>query len=309
MNWKIKAGIQWILGRAPFGRGCNYLLQLLSNRHNPGKKAKRAAAMLKRLHKLNSFVEIQGAVVLEVGTGWDALNAVAFHLLGAKAVYTFDHVPHLRVPLVRALAEAMAPMAAVLSEACGISAEIIRARCAAISACDSISDLAGIGIHYSAPADASKSGLEARSVDIFCSIAVLEHVPYDVLARLTDEARRVLRPGGVCFHEIGLADHYIDFDKRISGVNFLTISDSAWDFWVNNPGIGYHNRLREKDFLKHFKERGMRVLSLHSETSDSDLAAAKTLTIDARFSQYTPDELAVSKTVVTLAFDGPNSHI
>lgn len=308
MNWKIKVAIQWWLGYLPLGHRVNFLLQKLGRVHKPAYKAKRAIGLAKRIASLRAYVPIEGSVVAEVGTGWDAINALLFHLLGAAEIHTYDHLPHVRLSLLQTLIAVIAPKTQELSEATGVAKPLLDARLAKLKEAQGslASLLSAAGIRYHAPADACMTGLPDRSVDIFFSMAVLEHVPEPVLSGLAKEAKRILKPDGVCFHEIGLNDHYITVDRGITKVNFLKYSDRAWDFWVNRPGIGYHNRWREKQFLELFEGFGANFLSVAGEVDPKDLEALKSFAVDPKFARFTARELAVSSTCLALRFpEGP----
>jgi len=131
---------------------------------------------------------------------------------------------------------------------------------------------------------------------------VLEHVSEDVIASITDEARRVLVPGGVAVHNIGLHDHYVSFDPSISRVNFLQYPEWAWRFFVKNK-ISYHNRLREPQFRQIFEQHGASIKQNEVVIDPKDLEALKTMKIDPRFHGMTPDQLAITRMAVTLSYD------
>lgn len=61
--------------------------------------------------------------------------------------------------------------------------------------------------------------------DAHVSLAVLEHIPRDVLSDIFVEAKRLVRPKGVIIHKIDYADHFSYSDKRISAINFFKFNE------------------------------------------------------------------------------------
>jgi SAM-dependent methyltransferase len=137
-----------------------------------------------------------------------------------------------------------------------------------------------------APADAAVTGLGKGTVDLFFSIAVFEHVPVAGVQAILREARRVLKPGGLTCHHIGLHDHFANFDSSISVLNFLKFGDTAWKMLGQNK-IQYHNRLRASDFERLFAECGFTIIS-----ADRKVAPMPEMRVAPRFSSYAREDLA-----------------
>src|SRR5438034_5870817 len=76
-------------------------------------------------------------------------------------------------------------------------------------------------IHYYAPGDATQSGLEADSLDLYFSVAVLEHVPEAAVNKMVREAYRTLKAGALTYHHIGLVDYKTLVDPTSNQVNLL----------------------------------------------------------------------------------------
>lgn len=136
--------------------------------------------------------------------------------------------------------------------------------------------LKDLRIDYRAPADACATGLSDASVDVCHSYAVLEHVPLDVVAGLVSKARRVLKPSGVFYALIGLHDHFHNF---VSKVNFLKYPEWAWGALVKNR-ISYHNRLRERGFLRLLTANGAYLVDVKSTTYPADLRQVGEMRVD-----------------------------
>jgi hypothetical protein len=126
-------------------------------------------------------------------------------------------------------------------------------------------------------------------------------VPENVINGLIIESKRILKKNGICFHAIGLHDHYADVNQKISKVNFLQYSEDMWNFFVKNK-ISYHNRLREREFLNLFKFHEAKILKINNELDQEDINILKKIKIDKRFSGMTDQELAVYYTEIICSF-------
>jgi hypothetical protein len=69
--------------------------------------------------------------------------------------------------------------------------------------------------------------------------------------------------------------------------------------------FGYHNRLREEQFLEIFANEGARVVCRKSRNGARDVAAAANMHVDQHFARMTPEELAVFREDAVLDFSTP----
>jgi len=304
--WRLKVLIQFCLAHLPFGLTINHLLQRMNACRRGGEAGKvlsRIPELCEALVKINKFVPIRNSTVVEVGTGWTPLPTLMLRMGGAKRIVTFDHLRHLRLDLTRTAVHLIRKDAAALAQCFGVSAGEIEAHCdALLDQSDNLQKFLAVGaITYVAPGDAAATGLPAKSVDIYYSHAVLEHVSPETLRAIIREARRVLRPTGVFYSLIGLHDHYNGFDRSISKVNFLKYPEWLWAFFVKNS-ISYHNRLREVDFIDAIREEGGEIAALHSVTDPEDLRRIRQMKLAEQFKRYTPEELAVTSTEIIIKF-------
>ena len=299
MHWKIKAYTQFVLAHVPGGERINYQLQQISKSHTPEKYRGRITGLTSMIAK---HLEVEGKVIVEIGTGWDAVVSILLFWMGAAAVYTYDHVRHVRFALVKMFLAEMPDLVGEVSRATSIPEAVLRERFDRLAAAQDLDTLfRAAGIRYYAPADATRTGLPDHSVDVVCSYAVLEHVPESVIDGITAEAKRILKPGGVAFHSIGLQDHFVSFDPSITTVNFLQCPEWWWRIFVKHK-IQYLNRLRRNEYLKLFQAHGARVEVKEFTINPGDLAALKTMKVDRRFEGMALEELAVTKLVVGMTF-------
>jgi SAM-dependent methyltransferase len=130
------------------------------------------------------------------------------------------------------------------------------------------------------------------SVDFAWSHAVLEHVRRDQFAAFVRETRRVMRPGGVCSHQIDLQDHLG------GGLNNLRIASRWWEAdWMARSGF-YTNRLRMGEILREFESSGFVVRAV-SATRWAALPTPLTA-LAPEFRRHEPAELLVKTFAVEL---------
>jgi SAM-dependent methyltransferase len=223
-------------------------------------------------------------------------------MLGARTVYTYDHVCHVRLALVRNVINQIEKDISQIASSAGIPRNVLEQRVAQLKSLpDTRMIFEWAGIVYMAPADATRTGLPNYSVDLIYSYGVLEHVPEQVIHDLADEAKRILKPGASACHTIGLGDHCANGRNGLSYVNFLKYSPRLWNLFMDNK-ISFHNRLREKQFLDLFRQHGAEVRILDHVIKDSDLQTLKTLRIHPCFAGMTHEELAVFSTRIAIFF-------
>ena len=300
--WKLKILFQFVLAALPGGERVNVWLQYLAGSHSPKNLGDLMVQGFQRVKVLDQYVDIEGSTVLEIGTGWDAINPLVFYVMGAKTCFTYDHVPHVRYSLVRRIINQMEERFDEVQAASSLPASVLQNRISKIKAAVTLRELFDVaGIVYRAPGDATATDLPDSSIDIVYSYAVLEHVSEKVLNGITTESKRVLRTGGVAYHGIGLHDHYVRFSKTISRVNFLKYPEWLWAFWVKNK-ISYTNRLREQHFIDIFQQCGAQIVWKQNKVDLDDIEVVRTMNIDKRFHDLTPEELAVYYSEMILTF-------
>lgn len=300
--WKHKVAIQCILAHIPYGEHLNHALQRVSGSWGAQQAKSRLVPRARSITSVSEHIKLEGATVVEVGPGWDLIGSILLHLLGAKTIYAYDHVPHARLSLVGYLLQGARLGLRELSELTGVGQDLLEKRVGALEGASTLEELMErAGIIYCAPADACRTGLGKQSVDLFFSYAVLEHVPPQIVDDLTREARRVLRSDGVLFHVISMGDHYNQADSRLSSVNFLKYPEWLWNLLVQNR-ISYHNRMRECEFLGIFSRHEGQILRQRSSVDSKALKALQTMRVCRRFANMTPEQLAVERTEIAMRF-------
>lgn len=235
-------------------------------------------------------VAIEGATVLELGSGWHPVIPVLLRASGARRVVLTDLERLLDLPLLKSAFAAVHARRAAVAARLGLDPSGLKEDLARFEQDpDLFCALERLGLSYRVPFDPSE--LAADSLDVVVSRAVLEHV---APARLEDMAaafHRALRPGGVMCHVIDNSDHWQHKDKSISRVNFLRYDDALWRWTSVNPQA-YQNRLRHGDYLALFARRGFRILREESEIDEAALSELETMRLARRFHATPKIELA-----------------
>ncbi|MGD9784581.1 MAG: methyltransferase domain-containing protein [Hyphomicrobiaceae bacterium] len=291
--WRIKLFLQFFLSKVPGGEKLNYLLQNARGVYSERYLAERLMKIATRLKVLNGVVPLKGLSIMEVGTGWSAINPIMLYLMGARTIHTYDHVAHLRHESVVSVLAAAKSIAPRLAAEAGLPESELRERIGQLEGTSSLDEfLRKAGITYHAPADGSVSGLPDSSVDLVYSYAVLEHVPKDALKKIVLESKRILKPDGAAYHRIEFHDHFMSFDKKLPAMHFLKYSEPFWSFFVYN-NMGYQNRLREKFYIELFRSCGGEIILRDPVLRPEDLEYVKSIKVDKQFAGMTPEELAV----------------
>ncbi len=299
MHWRLKGLIQKSLGPLPGGDRLHYLLQrrfggLRDFRREFSIKIDDWKIMIAQATAHG--IDIRGADLLEIGTGWYPTFPFACHLAGAATVHTYDLNRYLRPDLVRACAAAFADWLPAIAEAADADPHAVRDRHARLmAALGDGSDLeraTGGGVRYHAPADATATGLDAASIDLVFSNSVLEHVAPSVLAPLYAESMRILRPTGAMFHSVNCGDHYAYVDRSVHQLNYLQFDDRRWSFWNNR--FLYQNRLRAHQFVEAARDAGFGIVLDTATARPQRLQQLQAMTVAEQFRHIAPEKLCIT---------------
>jgi hypothetical protein len=293
VGWWTKAAVQAVLAKAPQGHRLNHILQHARGSHRPQKTKQRLRWMLDFHRWARKHVSVRDAHVVEIGTGWDGLHPALLALFGAKRITTFDHVAHLRVRPLRTALDAIAESIDAVADVAGRSRAKIEACLHDMQCAPNVAQtLAAANIDYRAPASGEAVMADIQDADIFCSYAVLAHIPENQLGGLHQTARRMLRPGGVALHHVGLQDPFNDVN---GGDNFqyLAYEDDLWRT-IGDNSIASNNRLRVDAHARLLAESGLRTIAEQRLIEPGDLERARAKPIAKRFSETRLEDLAVT---------------
>jgi len=137
----------------------------------------------------------EGFAVLELGPGDSLFSAVIAKALGATQTWLVDAGPFATNDMAayRGLLDFLVQKGLPVP-----ATHTLTTRDALLAHC---------GGTYLTSGVQALAQLPKASVDFCFSNAVLEHIPKNDFTSLTQELKRVLKPGGVCLHRVDLKDH------------------------------------------------------------------------------------------------------
>jgi hypothetical protein len=299
MRWLAKSAVQNVLSFVPKGVEMNALLQRYATR-SVVMTPERVAARLGRVvtpHVRNlethAAVPMAGTTVFEIGTGFTPLVPLGLHLAGAESVITYDIVEltthRSMVELLRCVTAAA--RRGLLDESCPWMVPDRRAHVEALAAEPPASlaeVLQELRITYTI-GDASATGLEPATIDIFVTNNVFEHIPREVIRHILDESARIGRAGAALSHHIDLRDHYAKFDRKVDVYHSLRYSDAQWR--ILNSRLEPQNRLRHSDYLELIAGAGFDIVA--DEVKRGPDAAFDRTPIAEPFRRYAADDLRI----------------
>jgi hypothetical protein len=311
LKWRTKATIQRAFARLPLGsEAAYYQLQRLGGNlrkpESPLPMFQHAAEIFADLARLGMPVE--GARVLEVGTGHRIVMPLAFYLGGASSQTSVDLFPILKRDLVMAsLPDLLARAQEVTSIFTAHGTTAVAERLSKLAGARDFNELcARIHLKYRAPCDATDTGLPAKSVDIHFSYTVFEHIPGDVLLQILREGGRLLSERGYLCHHIDLSDHYSHSDPSIGKINFLQFSAKEWAR-IDNPRFGYQNRLRANDYASLYQDAQQEIHEWRTIVNAQARASLSNgFPLAQEYRNQDPETLAtVGITAISRPADGP----
>ncbi len=239
--------------------------------------------------------DLNGATVLEIGTGWQPLIPILFSLAGAK-VYTADLNHLMRLDSFCAALDSIGEnRQEIVQRVPAITTEAVED---AIRECHDMEQrLIELRVVYKAPCDCRKMLLDSGSIDVVTSRSVLEHVPRPVIEDILREAKRLLRPGGRMMHIIDNSDHWSHRDKSITAVNFLQYSDRMFNLTCINS-LNYTNRIRHSEYLSMLRATGFQLMREEGTVNPDCLKALPGLRLAERFRHLQPEDLATTTSLL-----------
>lgn len=273
--WPLKIAAKLVLSRLPVGY--RTWTRLGAFRH--GKMA--SLSYPQRIFNVHlaqardSGVDMEGATVLEMGTGDSVASALLARRSGAKQTYLLD---------VGDFATRDMDFYRAFSAQIGLP---IPAGCTYE---ELLADVGGVQLTNGL---ASWRSVPGDSLDFVWSHSTLEHVRKSEFAATATEMFRCMNPGAVASHNIHLKDH-------LGGaLNNLRFSDELWeaDWWAARSGF-YTNRLRPTELLESFRAAGFDVVK--SKISGWDTLPTPKSKMAARFRAMSDEDLLATGMQVLL---------
>jgi SAM-dependent methyltransferase len=237
--WWTKISAKLVLSRLPFGYAVWQRLGLF--RHGEMDSSKYAIRIFcGHVKKAGLVGRLRGKTVLELGPGDSIASAIVAAAYGAEAIL-IDAGPFARTDVApyHQLDRSLGDILPLPNRIAGCrNIDQILERCQA---------------RYLTKGLESLKRIETKSVDLIFSQAVLEHVRKREFLDTMRECRRILKPGGVCSHQVDLRDH-------LGGaLNNLRFSERIWESELFATSGFYTNRIYYSQMLSLFVQAGFRA--------------------------------------------------
>lgn len=264
MKYLFKATLQKGLSYMPYGMKINEHLR----KRNLTQKISfhTIKQCIKQIELLQSVhISPENKTFLELGPGWKPIFALIYRLMGAEKIIlvdvdrlitkknllsTFDELSNNYDNIILELESHNLSSDSFIN-----NYKYLQAKKKKVDQFDEL--LRCFGFDYLAPVDARNLVLADSSIDVYYSRAVLEHIEFNHLLQIYNEAHRVLKPAGLMIHLVDTDDHWSYFDKSINRLNFLRFDDHIWDL-INSP-IAYQNRLRAVEHMELIKKSSFKI--------------------------------------------------
>ncbi len=236
-------------------------------------------------------LRLEGARVLELGTGWFPIIPLMLRAAGSQTVYLTDVHRLMDKDTLLAALDFVSDNAGRIAAGLAVPPGRVEDLVAEADTGKSLDDLlADLGLVYIAPFDVTT---QMPEVDAIVSHTVFEHIPPGILREILVHARKGLRPGGMMSHGIDNTDHRANKDDNLDRFDFLRYSDGAWKLLCVNPQ-DYTNRMRHSDYVALFSGTGYEVIHEKTYVLRESLPRLQSARLEARFSQKEPEDLAVA---------------
>ncbi len=237
--WWGKIGAKLLLSRLPLGSAVWQRLGVF--RHGQMDRGDYAVRTFNsHAEKTGLMAQLSGKTVLELGPGDSVATALIAAAHGARAILVdmsayarMDLQPYLDLSHALVMQGLPAPD---------------------LSDCRTIGEmLARCGAQYMTEGLTNLKVIESESVDLIFSQAVLEHIRRREFLETMQECRRILKPTGVCSHQIDLRDHLE------GALNNLRFSERVWESEFFARSGFYTNRIQREQMLQLFTQAGFSV--------------------------------------------------
>lgn len=236
LTWWGKIGAKLLLSRMPFGYTIWQRLGIF--RHGEMDRGDYAVrTFISHVEKTGPRAQLSGKTILELGPGDSVATALIAAAHGARAILVdmgtyarMDLQPYFELD------------------------HTLRARGLTMpdfSGCRTVGEmLARCGAQYMTEGLISLRSIETASVDLIFSQAVLEHIRRREFLDTMKECWRILKPTGICSHQIDLRDH-------LGGaLNNLRFSERVWESAFFAKSGFYTNRIQYEQMLRLFTQAG-----------------------------------------------------
>ncbi|NOT84597.1 MAG: methyltransferase domain-containing protein [Methylococcaceae bacterium] len=240
-----------------------------------------------------SGFDLTGKSYLELGTGWSPVIPLVFSLAGCRSLTLVDSQRLMDDHTFAETCKKMLAHTAEIATRLNIAEITIAQRLSKLASMRLVDALAAMNCAYLAPEDLLNLDIQAHSIDIITSRAVLEHIPPLIIKNILTTFNQLLSPTGAMCHIIDNSDHWEFNDKSITRVNFLKFSQKTFDFLSAMNPLDYQNRLRHSQYIQMFIDAGFKVTRDDSQPDPTTRTALDSLLVHPSFNHYSKADLAI----------------
>lgn len=196
------------------------------------------------------------ARVLELGTGWTHFYGLFLRLLYPVKLVMFDVQDCRQLDALRTRFARVADSVDLLPEEYHDRRDLVRDTAREIAGVTSFSDLYGrFGCEYVVDESGSLAQFADGGFSMVLSVDVLEHVARDRVDETIAGIARVLAPGGISAHQIGINDHLAAYAPGMPSKAYVGFPEGTWRLLFENR-LQYINRLQACEFAAKFSAAG-----------------------------------------------------
>lgn len=307
MHWVAKLAIERVLGVLP--RPIAMALHSVARHAVLGRRefAPQEANELceRRLRTLEraarAGAKVEGAQVLEFGTGWHGADIWLLYLAGAGRIVTIDVSNHLHSGLFSQIGQAWSSFLSEIAYSFGLDVVDVRRRYERTDGAQLRDALQLMRCESLVVPGLSSMEVEPSQFDLWLSYSVLQRLSLSELGRALQLGRRSLTHNGIGHHVIHHGDHNARHDGLLGPLKYLEYEE-WWYHRLQTKVLNYQNRLRSVEFERLFRLAGFSICRIWRETVEEDQVPARG-SLAAKFRTYTRSELAVVRTEITLITD------
>jgi len=221
---------------------------------------------------------------LELGTGWTHFYSIFLRSFFNLDITLFDVQDNRQFNALKCRVKALSEMLPrkLDSEQIG-TAHFLSGIAETVSVAKDFEDLyMRLGLRFVIEPDGRLDSIKDGSFDCIFSVDVLEHVIASSLPYTVNQIHRILKPGGLSIHQIGLDDHLAHYAPGMPSKNYLRYSDWMWGLLFDNQ-LQYINRVQLPGFLDMFGSVGFEIVSCETENDPSLLSLIK---INKKYKRY-----------------------
>ena len=252
----------------------------------------KAAWLITRLRQFR-LLDKPSLRALEVGTGWMHYYGLTLALAADAKIDLYDVWDNRQFHRLRAAFRTLDPASLGLQPA---EEERARQRLADVEQAQDFDSLykalnKALNLNYHLDPGGRIDRLPENEFDLLFSMDVLEHIHNSFIANSISSMYRVLKPGGLSLHQLGVDDHLAHYDRHASPKQYLQYDDTTWRLRFQNE-VQYFNRVSLDDILRMFRKAGFELVD---KATSQYPAPLETLKIAPRFADQSAESLNATR--------------